>query len=114
MRQIRPLTPTAKFSPGYGYVAAVAFIVLGGLFWLVGGSWEGPVRQASDRCDFLAIAQAYVAVHAPDHDPEGLTPRRFDRFSSVTIWGSRGRPGGSPHTVIDRESCRVVDFYRTQ
>lgn len=67
-------------------------------------------------CDFMKIAQAYIATWVPFFDPAGLRPIISDtgKLWELTYELPRGTLGGVPAITIDKRSCTVIRAEHSQ
>jgi len=90
------------------YFAAIAIIV----------PLEFMGRQAMSQpgCDFMKIAQAYIATKFPFFDPAGLKPFISDSGNlwELTYELPRGTLGGTPIITIDKRTCTVIRAEHSQ
>lgn len=71
---------------------------------------------AQPECDFVKVAEAYVAKHYPRSDVSGLqrvVSETGDRWR-VTWDLPAGMLGGTPDIEIDKQTCRVVQAVHWQ
>lgn len=72
--------------------------------------------MAQSRCDFVRIAQQFIAERYPSFDSTGLRPTISE---SETLWElsyelPRGTLGGVPIITIDKRTCAIVRAIHTQ
>lgn len=74
------------------------------------------VALAQSECDFVKVAEAYVAKHFPRSDITGLRRLVFETENRwrVTWELPFGTLGGTPDLEIDKQTCRVVSAVHWQ
>jgi hypothetical protein len=68
------------------------------------------------QCDFLGIAQRFIAQRYPNFDSTGLRPTisETDSLWELTYELPRGTLGGVPIITIDKRSCQIVRAEHSQ
>lgn len=72
--------------------------------------------MSQPKCDFLKIAQEYIAQKFPSFDPAGLTPVISEEGNSwiLSYELPEGMLGGAPIITIDKRTCTIIRVQHTQ
>lgn len=72
--------------------------------------------MSQSQCDFVGIAQQFIAERYPAFDSTGLKPiiSESDNLWELTYELPKGTLGGVPIITIDRRTCAIVRAIHTQ